>query len=146
MVFRSKLDVFFGSFMLIVVLIIGVATFSPIFLEDGTELVSILTMISLFLVLIGFILWSIFSVKYVFHQDYLYVKGGLFRSKIPYVKITKVSPTSAIFTGYRIMSARDGIEVFYKTSFSGSVKISPSNKKEFIKELKKRCLHIEVKE
>jgi len=132
--------------MLIVVLIIGAATFSPLFLEDGTDLASMVTMIVLFLVVIGFVTWSIFSIKYVFHEDYLYVKGGLFRSRIPYEKITKVSPTSAIFTGYRMMSARDGIEVFYKTAYSGSVKISPSNKKEFINELKKRCLTIEVQE
>jgi len=132
--------------MLIVILIIGAATFSPLFLDDGTELASIVTMIILFLVLIGFVTWSIFSIKYVFHEDYLSIKGGLFRSRIPYGTITKVSPTSAIFTGYRMMSARDGIEVFYKNAFSGSVKISPSNKKEFINELKKRCLTLEVQE
>ena len=76
MVFRSKLDVYFGSFMLIVILIIGAATFSPLFLEDGTDLASMVTMIVLFHVVIGFVTWSIFSIKYVFHEDYLYVKVG----------------------------------------------------------------------
>ena len=92
--------------------------------------------------MISFILWTGFSVKYVFYQDYLLIKGGPFRSRIPYENITKVSPTTAIFTGHRISSSRDGLEIFNKTTFLGSIKISPKNKEEFIAELKKRCQRI----
>ena len=92
------------------------------------------------------ILWSSFSIKYVFHQDYLFVKGGPFRSRIPYENITKVSPTSSIFVGYRLLSSRDAIEIFYKTSLMGSVKISPEDQKAFIAELKKRCPNSVIQE
>jgi|SRR5690625_251082 len=146
MVFRSKIDTFFSNFMLIVVLIIGAGTFWPLFLEGGTDLSVVLILTSIFLIAISFILWTVFSVKYVFYQEYLFVKGGPFRSRIPYDNITKVSPTTAIFTGYRILSSRDGIELFYKTAALGSVKISPKDKKEFITELKRQCPDIQIQD
>src|SRR5690625_71676 len=146
MVFRSKVDTFFVNFMLIVVLVIGVGTFWPLFLEGGTELPVVLILTSIFLIVISFILWSVFSVKYVFYQDYLFIKGGPFRSRIPYEKIIKVSSTTAIFTGYRMLSSRDGIEIFYKTAALGSVKLSPRDKREFITELKRRCPNIQIQD
>lgn len=142
MVYRSKIDAFFVNFMLIIVLILAIATFFPFFLEGGTDLPVVLILTSTFVITVSFILWSAFSVKYVFYEDYLYVKGGPFRSRIRYEHISKISPTKDIFTGYRILSSRDAIEIFYKTGFSGSVKVSPENKEEFIEELKKRCPYI----
>src|SRR5690625_2677929 len=98
MVFHSKVDAFFSNFMLIVVLIIGAGSFFPLFIEEvENELAAVLILTLIFLVLISFILWTGFSVKYIFNQDYLFIKGGLFRSRIPYEDITKVSPTTAIF-------------------------------------------------
>ncbi|UOQ50583.1 PH domain-containing protein [Gracilibacillus caseinilyticus] len=94
--------------------------------------------------LASFILWCAFSVKYVFYQEYLFIKGGPFKSRISYEKITKVSPAKDIFTGYRVLSSRDGIEIFYITAVLGSVKISPEEKKEFITELTKRCPSVQV--
>lgn len=146
MVFRSKVDAFFVNFMLVVVLIIALASFFPLFLEGGTEPLVVLILTSTFLIIIGFILWCTFSVKYVFYQDYLLVKGGPFKSRIPYEEITKVSLTREIFTGYRILSSRDAIEIFYKTAFMGSVKISPKEQKRFMIELEKHCPHIRGEE
>jgi len=118
MVFRSKVDAFFRIFMLIVVLIIGAGSFFPLFIEEvRNELAAVLILTLIFLILISFILWTCFSVKYIFYQDYLFIKGGPFRSRIPYEDITKVSPTTAIFTGHRILSSRDGLEIFNKTTF-----------------------------
>ena len=146
MAFRSKMDSFFVKIILIAILIIGVATFLPLFAEGGDELPVVLTLTAVFNIMTVFILWSSFSIKYVFHQDYLFVKGGPFRSRIPYESITKVSPTSSIFVGYRLLSSRDAIEIFYKTSLMGSVKISPKDQKAFIAELKKRCPNILIEE
>src|SRR5699024_8358275 len=94
---------------------------------------------TLFIVSVGIIVWTAFFIKYVFYEDFLLVKGGPFRSKIPYQTITKVSPTDDIFTGYRILSSKQGLEIFYTSAMLESVKISPKNKTEFITELKKRC-------
>ena len=48
--------------------------------------------------------------------------------------------------GYIILSSRDGIEIFDKTSMLGSIKISPQDQKAFIAELKKRCPNLEIHE
>lgn len=145
MIFRSKVDRFFTSFILITVLIIGAVTFLPLlFVDVRNELASVLLLTTIFLIVISVILWTVFSVKYVFYQDYLFVKGGPFRSRIPYENITKVSPTTAIFTGYTILSSRDGLEIFYKNAALGSVKITPENKKEFITELKNHCSNLQI--
>ncbi len=146
MVFRSKVDSFFIKFILIVVLIIGIVSFLPLFVEGGTQLSVILLMTSIFIIVTGFILWIVCAIKYVFDQKYLLVKGGPFRSRILYEDITKVIPSKDIFIGYRILSSKDGIEIFYKKAILGSVKISPDNKSEFINELKKRCPNAQFKE
>lgn|SRR5699024_6345204 len=123
MIFNSKRDTYFENFMLVVVIITGVGVFWPLFIEDiRSELAVVLVLVFLFLIVIGFILWTAFSVKYVFYQDYLFVKGGPFRSRIPYENITGISSTTAIFTGYSILSSRDAIEIFYKNAALGSVK------------------------
>ncbi|MGE7688932.1 PH domain-containing protein [Lysinibacillus sp. NPDC097214] len=49
----------------------------------------------------------------VFCEDYLLLKGGPFKSKIPYQNITKVSPTTDRFTRYRISSSNIGLELFF---------------------------------
>src|SRR5690625_7998267 len=103
-------------------------------------------MFLILLIFIMFILLTFFSVKYIFYQDHFFIKGGPFRSRIPYENITKVSPTTAIFTGHRILSSRDGLEIFNNTTFLGSIKISPKNKDEFIAELKRRCQRIQIQE
>jgi len=103
-------------------------------------------MSAIFIISVGFILWIAISIKYVFYEDYLLVKGGPFRSKIPYQTITKTSPTNDIFTGYRILSSKDGLQLFYKSAMLGSVKISPKNRRDFITELKKRCPNAEIQE
>ncbi|WP_067840843.1 PH domain-containing protein [Amphibacillus sediminis] len=144
MMFRPKVDAFYINLMIIVILTIGLVSFLPLGLDEGVKLPAILKSVSLFLVMAGFILWCCCTVKYVFHQNYLLIKGGPFRSRISYQAITKVAPTKAILYGYRILTSKDGIEIFYKTAAFGSVKISPKNKSEFIAELKKRCSHLQI--
>ena len=145
MTMHSKLDEFFIKFILISIIIIGVVLFIPLFFIDiRGELNTVIMLIGIFLVLTSFILWASLSVEYVFNQDYLVVKGGPFRSRIPYENITKVSSTTAVFTGYTIVTSRDALEIFYKNALLGSVKVSPKNKGEFIAELKKRNPYVQT--
>lgn len=90
----------------------------------------------------AFILWIILSIEYRFCDHYLLVKGGPFKSRIVYDDISKVSPTTEVFSGYTVLSARNSIEIFYSKSLLGSVKISPRDQKAFMTELKKRCPHL----
>lgn len=139
MTMHSKLDGFFIKIISVSIISVGGALFLPLlFIDTQGELSTVLTLAFIFLVFIGFILWVTLSIKYVFNKDYLFVKGGPFKSRIPYKDITRVSSTSEVFTGYRILSSRDAIEIFYKNAALGSVKVSPKNKSKFITELKKR--------
>ena len=144
MVFHSKVDAFFVKFIVIAILIIGLVTLFPLFIGGGDELSVVVVSISAFLIATALILWCSFSIKYVFHQDHLFLKGGPFRSRIPYESVTKVAPTSAIFIGYRILSSRDSIEIFNRTTMMGSVKISPKEQAAFILELEKRCPNLRI--
>lgn len=146
MIFRSKVDTFFISTISIIILILSAIILLPPLMDGKAPMSLIRTSFAIFLMITGFILWATFCIRYIFYDDYLLVKGGPFRSKIPYQAITKIAPTKEIFTGYRILSSKDALELFYKSALLGSVKISPKNKGEFITELKKRCPHVEIKE
>jgi predicted membrane protein len=146
MIFRSKSDTFFVNFILIVLVIAALACFWPLIFIEGVTRLAVLLMIAAFFLMVSTLLWTIFSIKYAFCEKYLFVKGGPFRSRIAYGDITKVNQTRDIFTGYRILSSRDALEIYYKTGIAGSVKISPVLKKEFISELQKRCPHMHIRE
>ncbi|MEI4769446.1 PH domain-containing protein [Psychrobacillus sp. FJAT-51614] len=147
MVFRSKVDIFFNTFIFLVVLIMGaISLLFPQFIYEETSLSIVIIMSAIFIISVGFMLWYVISIKYVFYEDYLLIKGGPFRSKIPYQNITKVSPTTDRFTGYRISSSDNGLELFYKSATFGSIKIVPKDRKEFITELRKRCPNTQIQE
>lgn len=145
MTFRSKVDSFFVTIISVVILLIGLATLLPLFIDKNAELIEVIIVPSLFIFLTGIIIWSTFFIKYIFYDDFLLVKGGPFYSKIPYQKITMVSQTDDIFTGYRILSSKQGIEIFNSHTIFGSVKISPESETEFINELIKRCPDLKFK-
>ncbi len=116
----------------------------PLSLDNERTVTDTIVVLSLCVLSIGFIMWSAFSIKYAFYQDHLFVKGGFFRSRIPYKEITRISTTKEIFTGYRLLSSKDGIEIFYKSSSLGSVKISPKDIELFISEIRQRCPNVQL--
>ena len=99
----------------------------------------------LFVMCVGFILWITFDIEYSFKDDYLFIKGGPFRSKIPYEDITKVNKTSQILAGYRILSSKDALEIHYKKATLGSIIISPSEQQKFLRVLSEKAPHISMK-
>lgn len=144
MEFRSKIDKFFvGIISITVFIILGVFLF-PLLLDYDRTSIDTITVLSLCVLSIGVLLWSAFSIKYVLYNDHLFVKGGLFKSRIPYEDITRISPTTEIFTGYRLLSSKQGIELFYKSATLGSVKISPKDIDLFIFELEKRAPNVQI--
>jgi hypothetical protein len=88
--------------------------------------------------------WYATSIQFVFDEEYLLVKSGPFKSKIPYQGIAKIAPTTAEFTGYQISTADKGLELFYQTPAQGSVKMLPQDKWAFLSELTKRCPHVQI--
>ncbi|SEN80136.1 PH domain-containing protein [Paenisporosarcina quisquiliarum] len=146
MTFRSKRDWTFIILLVITLIIIAVATLWPVvyelFFTKHPEYPAIWIMIALFVVIAGMLLWISVDIHYTFYDDYLYVKGGPFRSKIKYMDMTKVNKSSNILVGYRILSSKDALEIHYKHSLMGSVIISPDNQEQFVKVLIEKAAHI----
>lgn len=143
MTFRSKIDSFFIRFILAAILIIAAVSFIPLLFDDA-PLSAVVIVTATFLVTTALILWITFAIRYVFLENHLLVKAGPFRSRIPYDSILKVAPTRDIFTGYRLLSSRDALELINNTTMFGTLKISPEDQSAFIAELKKRCPDLKI--
>ncbi|MGE6752754.1 PH domain-containing protein [Rossellomorea sp. NPDC071047] len=142
MKFRSKIDRFFISVIFISLLLISIVFLIPLILMGRPSILDIIVVVSLYAFSAGIIIWTGFFQRYELCPDYLYIKGGPFRSRIFYGDLTRVRATRDISTGYRILSSRDALEIYYRTGFWGSVKISPLDKELFLSELDKRCSHL----
>lgn len=139
---KSKRDqsFVFTMFVAIFSLLIMCLTFMFL-LRNHLDLVDYLFLLALFLSPIPFMIWIAVDVKYVFHDDHLFLKAGFLKSRIPYEDIIGVKPTlfkvSDFFVGHRMLSARDGVVITYRSGH-GEVKISPEDRELFLEELKKR--------
>ncbi|MEX3743922.1 MULTISPECIES: PH domain-containing protein [Lysinibacillus] len=136
MVYHAKTD--------IIIMFLMVWIFGAISLLPFTSLSTVIIMSTAFIVSVVFVWWYANSIKFVFCDNYLLVKGGPFKSKIPYQSITRVSPTTDKYTGYLISSSDKGLEIFCSTAANGSIKILPKDKMQFILELKKRCPNAQI--
>jgi len=120
----------------------------PVIFDTEANKTDLIIDISIPVVLIACILWYTFSVKYIITDKYLIVKGAFFSSRILYKDILFVSHINKILDtliGYRLMTAKKGLEIAYKTGLIGSGKISPADEEVFLSELQKRCPNLEVK-
>ncbi|WP_033541797.1 PH domain-containing protein [Planococcus sp. CAU13] len=136
MTFHSKIDRFYIIFNSIALLVVAIACFFPYFIEEVPAMASVI-LIGTFVLSAGFLLWMLFDIRYQIEPDHLFVKAGPLKKRIRYEEISRVSPTRDVFTGMRMLSSRDAVEIFYRSAFMGSVKISPSEKERFLTELKK---------
>lgn len=146
MKFRSKIDRTFKMMMSVALVIVALATLWPVayelFYTNSPEYLAIWIMVALFVVCASFLLWITIDIHYTFYDDYLFVKGGPFRSEIKYKDMTKVNKSSNILVGYRILSSKDALEIHYKSALMGSIIISPDNQENFLKVLFEKAPHI----
>ena|SRR5699024_99416 len=143
MSFKAKRDTSFITIIIVAVLIVIAAISIPvIFSYDSLSFYNVILLFLILLISVGIIVWTSFCIKYEFRNDYLYISGGVFRSRIPYNAITQVESLNLtiadLLAGYRILSSKDGLILSYKTGLFGVVKISPKEKPLFLSELKKR--------
>ncbi|WP_121605178.1 PH domain-containing protein [Virgibacillus sp. Bac332] len=96
---------------------------------NSLNVLSVLLWAFLLITTVGVLLWTSYDIKYTFYDDFLYLRGGIFRSRIHFDKISKVESfqfkTLDLLAGYRILTSKDGIEITYNKRF-GAVKISPN--------------------
>lgn len=141
---RSKIDKYFLSIIVAAILLLVAVCIMPLILEELTDLFSMLLLLFILIVTVGFILWTSFSIKYVFEEDYLVIRGGPIKKRIPYSEITSVRATKDILTGFRILSSVDAIAISYQSAIMGEVKISPLYKEEFINKLKQHVPQLSI--
>ena len=143
MLFRSKVDKYFMILISLAFLAISAVLPLPLFLDEKRTVPDTVIVLILYLLTAGLLLWIAIDIKYVFYADFLLVKAGLVRRRIPYAEISKVTATNEIMTGFRLLSSKDALGITYqKREGSGSVKISPKDKVGFIGQLQKHGSHI----
>lgn len=144
LVFRAKRDRFFIGFISIASIILLLSFLLPILFDPTLQLQDLMILAVVLFSVIGLLWWSTFSIQYTFLEDMLYVKGGPFRSKIPYHTITSIYGTKNIWTGYRILSSKEAIEILNSKTILGSIKISPEHLEAFLQELEKRAPQVQI--
>lgn len=80
------------------------------------------------------------TVKYVITEQQLNVQAGPIKNTIPYEKITRIERFRGLgYTsgGYKLHLAGDGFEIFYSNGWFGSVRISPQQDEQFLKEIRR---------
>lgn len=145
MIFRTKRDRFFAGLWAVLLLIVNLPFFIPLFVEESTGS-EIGTLLGVNLATSALLLWLAVDIRYVIQENMLLVRGGPFRSKIQIQDITEIKYNPNIWVGYRVLSSKEAIEIFYRTGFMGSVIISPVDPDRFIQELSKRNPTIKVHE
>lgn len=142
MKFSSKIDKVFLFVISITIIIVGLVCIIPLFLDKQRDVYGIVIMVSIFILTVGFILWTSFSISYIFLDNQLLIKSGPIKKRISYNEITRVRSSKDIFTGYRILSSIDAIAISYHSGWLGEIKISPKDKAAFLKELKTKAPNV----
>ncbi|CAM4350166.1 PH domain-containing protein [Paenibacillus phoenicis] len=143
--FKTKRDPLFVCLWLFFLLVANLVLLWPLLLDPQaltrTELVGIIVPDALVTLLLA---WLALDISYVIREDLLFVKGGMFHSKIRYEDITRITRQPNIWLGYRLLFSRDAIEIHYRNGVLGSVVISPVDQERFIQELIRRNPSIQI--
>lgn len=92
-------------------------------------------------------LYALLRTKYVFNEKELELKSGLFKVTLAYADIFVIKDSRRFFALYSLSSDRFEITFKDKNNASkpwGHYYVSPLDKNEFIKELRKHCKHVKV--
>lgn len=143
MLFKTKRDRFFIYLWIGLILFINAIFIFPVFL-DPPDAIGLWIIIVMDVLATVSLIWCAVDIRYELRTEYLYVKGGPFRSRIKYSDITRITGDPNLWVGYRILFSKDAIAVHYRTGVTGNVVISPENIELFIAELLKHNNSIKV--
>lgn len=139
MKFTSKRDVWLG---LILFGSIGYGTFLSIsaFISNESSIGESIFAIFLNLVIILFICWLWFSTYYVLDDKELVIRCGPINRRIPYREITSAHKTWNPLSSPALSLKRINIKYQF-----GMALISPKDRDKFLRLLKERCPHADIK-
>ncbi|WP_042419016.1 PH domain-containing protein [Geomicrobium sp. JCM 19038] len=138
MTFRSRVDKRMVVFIIVVMMSVVSLAGSTLFFSVSTLWVW-LPFIFL-IVVVALCFWMLMTVKYVITEQQLNVQAGPIKNTIPYEKITRIERFRGLgYTsgGYKLHLAGDGFEIFYSNGWFGSVRISPQQDEQFLKEIRR---------
>ncbi|MDU4695309.1 MULTISPECIES: PH domain-containing protein [Paenibacillus] len=143
--FKTKRDPLFAGLWAALILLANLVILWPLLLDPQAltpgGLAGLIVPDLLVTVLLA---WLAIDISYVIREEVLFVKGGMFRSKIRFEEITRISQHPNIWLGYRLLFSRDAIEIHYRSGVLGSVVISPVEQERFIEELIRRNPSIQL--
>lgn len=134
---RSKIDWWYKLTVWLTVALIVFLIIWTAFHEE--EVMAYAVGIVLGCILLGILLWIYFGTYYEFKETYLLCKSGPFVERIDYEKIKSIKPCRNLFSSMALSRERIEIRQHGKGFVTGTTYISPENRDDFIKELRKRC-------
>lgn len=140
--FTSKMDKTFRSLLILFSSIILLLFILPFVLDSDNMTKSDFWNITLscFITLL-ILLWLSFDIKYVFKEEYLYLRAGFLFTRIRYEDIEsyrEVKGLMDVVSGFNILNSTNAIAILSQKVVLGEVKISPADRVGFLCELERR--------
>ena len=142
MTFPSKIDRQFIILKLAIYLILGVVCTLPLLIGQDSSWVVATVTLGVFVVVLCIDMLITIPITYTLNHDHMLIRGGVIKIRIDYQDIQHIQPTSDLYTGFRIMTSADALQIIYSSGLFGEIKISPQDKERFTQEVVSRAPHV----
>ena len=145
--YKSRRDVFTMTLYIVGILasifIIVLSLIAAFVYNDAMSSFMLLMGIGIVGAFLAALLCNLFTTEYRLFDDVLEVKGGFSRKHVTYKQIYALQRTKKIFCFNAL--AREKLEVIYRGE-GKRIYISPKDEASFIKDLKKYCKNLQIRD
>lgn len=147
MKFKSRKDaptvILFIVGMLLSLFVMGSGMLAMLLYEDGMTKVLAIMFIGIAGAALAALVCNVVRTEYTFYDDAFEITGGFSRKHLVYKQIYALQRTKKIFCLNSL--AREKFEVLYRGD-GPRLYISPENEQVFLKELKKHCKNLQIRD
>lgn len=147
MKFKSRKDaptvILFIVGMLLSLFVMGSGMIAMFLYEDGMTKVLAIMFIGIAGAALAALVCNVVRTEYTFYDDAFEITGGFSRKHLVYKQIYALQRTKKIFCLNSL--AREKFEVLYRGD-GPRLYISPENEQVFLKELKKHCKNLQIRD
>ncbi len=147
MKFKSRKDaptvILFIVGMLLALFVMGSGMLAMLLYEDGMTKVLAIMFIGIAGAALAALVCNVVRTEYTFYDDAFEITGGFSRKHLVYKQIYALQRTKKIFCLNSL--AREKFEVLYRGD-GPRLFISPENEQVFLKELKKHCKNLQIRD
>jgi hypothetical protein len=129
MKFKSRKDIFFKLFIIIIISLLLTLTFVEIYFTGLDRPISIFTTI-LMLSVAGLLLWSFFNTEYELTQTQLRYRSGPIHGEIKIEEIKEIIKGKTLWSGLKLATAKNGLIIKYQKY--EEIYISPKTNDSFV--------------